>query len=102
MAAAPTTTPIASSLKTDLKQIAAVRLRVLTHDSLPKHGPGRAGNGNFVLTDFTVTRRRQGAADSTSAYADHEQPSYPVAGRDRRRSEDAAGRSTSATARRPR
>ena len=30
-AAAPTTTPIASSIKTDLKQIAAVRLRTLTH-----------------------------------------------------------------------
>ena len=30
----------------------AIRIEVLPHDSLPKKGPGRAGNGNFVLSEF--------------------------------------------------
>lgn len=33
------------------KSIAAIRLEVLPDDSLPARGPGRAGNGNFVLTE---------------------------------------------------
>lgn len=62
---------------TDLPQIAAVRLRVLTHDSLPKNGPGTAGNGNFVLSDFVlrVGNEKQAIA---RAFADHEQPNFPV------------------------
>lgn len=31
--------------------ISALRLDALPHDSLPSKGPGRAGNGNFVLTE---------------------------------------------------
>jgi hypothetical protein len=64
--------------KTSLKRVAAVRLRVLTHGSLPKQGPGMAGNGNFVLTDFeaNVGGVEQGIA---RAFADHEQPNYPIA-----------------------
>jgi hypothetical protein len=65
------------SMTTELKQLAAVRLRVLTHPSLPRRGPGRAGNGNFVLTDFQVTVGDQKLAFA-SAYADHEQPSFPA------------------------
>ncbi len=64
-------------VKTDLKQIAAVRLRALTHPSLPRKGPGRAGNGNFVLTDFSVSVGDK-ELDFKTAYADHEQPSYPA------------------------
>jgi hypothetical protein len=64
-------------IKTELKQVAAVRLRTLTHPSLPRTGPGRAGNGNFVLTDFTVSVSGQDL-DFKTAYADHEQPSYPA------------------------
>lgn len=64
-------------VKTDLKQIAAVRLRTLTHPSLPRQGPGRAGNGNFVLTDITVSIGGN-ELDFKSAFADHEQPSYPA------------------------
>ncbi len=63
--------------KTDLKQLAAVRLRTLTHPSLPRKGPGRASNGNFVLTDFTAKLGDQ-ELDFKTAYADHEQPSYPA------------------------
>jgi mono/diheme cytochrome c family protein len=39
---------------TRLKNITAVRLEALAHDSLVKGGPGRASNGNFALSNFTV------------------------------------------------
>jgi hypothetical protein len=64
-------------LTTELPQIGAIRLRALTHPSLPRKGPGRAGNGNFVLTDFQVTLGGQ-ELEFKSAYADHEQPSFPA------------------------
>jgi hypothetical protein len=35
--------------------ITAIRLEVLPDDSLPAKGPGRAGDGNFVLNEFKVT-----------------------------------------------
>ncbi|MBS0202174.1 MAG: PSD1 domain-containing protein [Planctomycetes bacterium] len=64
-------------LSTELPTVAAVRLRLLTHDDLPKGGPGTAGNGNFVLTDFTirVSDQKQMIA---RAFADHEQPGFPI------------------------
>ncbi len=65
--------------KTDLKKFAALRLRVLTHESLPKQGPGRAGNGNFVLTKVTVSASGE-PLKIAAAQADHEQPEYGVAG----------------------
>ncbi|HEX3150749.1 MAG TPA: DUF1549 domain-containing protein [Gemmataceae bacterium] len=37
-----------------LSNITGLRLEVLSDDSLPAKGPGRAGNGNFVLHEFTV------------------------------------------------
>ena len=57
--------------------ITAVRLRTLTHPSLPSNGPGTAGNGNFILTDIAL---KMGSADSrfVQAWADHSQPDYPV------------------------
>lgn len=62
--------------------IRAVQLEVLTHPSLPKQGPGRAGNGNFVLTEFTMTVRdeaRDGSAvEFESAAAEHSQPNFPI------------------------
>ncbi len=67
------------SASTALKQVAAVRLRALTDDSLPNHGPGMARNGNFVLTDFEVTVDGKDLA-FVQAYADHAQPDYPVSG----------------------
>jgi Protein of unknown function (DUF1553)/Protein of unknown function (DUF1549) len=39
---------------TALKGITAIRLEVLTDDSLPHHGPGRQDNGNFHLSEFRV------------------------------------------------
>jgi mono/diheme cytochrome c family protein len=40
---------------THLTQMTAIRLEALAHPSMVKSGPGRAGNGNFALTDFRVT-----------------------------------------------
>jgi hypothetical protein len=41
--------------ETDLTDITGVRLEVLSDDSLPNKGPGRAPDGNFVLTEFGLT-----------------------------------------------
>jgi hypothetical protein len=40
---------------TKLKTITAVRLEALPDPSLPAQGPGRAGDGNFVLNEFTAS-----------------------------------------------
>ena len=39
---------------TDLRHITAIRLEALSDPRLPGGGPGRAGNGNFVLNQFVV------------------------------------------------
>ncbi|MCA9062913.1 MAG: PSD1 domain-containing protein [Planctomycetaceae bacterium] len=57
--------------------ITAIQLEVLPDDSLPQKGPGRAGNGNFVLSEFIV-RAQTGeneprAVGFTSAVASYEQ-----------------------------
>jgi HEAT repeat protein len=41
-------------LRTDRRTITALKLEALPDRSLPGGGPGRAGNGNFVLTKLTV------------------------------------------------
>src|SRR5262249_42237950 len=40
--------------RTDLMGITAIRLEVLPDKSLPGQGPGRAPNGNFVLSEIKV------------------------------------------------
>jgi mono/diheme cytochrome c family protein len=69
------------TLKTDLKNITAVRLTALRHPSLAGGGLSR-GNGNFVLTGFTVS---VAAGDGkpepvrlARAEADFSQPGFPV------------------------
>ncbi|MFM7245402.1 MAG: WD40 repeat domain-containing protein [Planctomycetaceae bacterium] len=66
------------------RQVAAIRLEVLADDTLPQKGPGRAGNGNFVLSTFAVLAGPPGGGPATavrfaSAQADFEQPKYGVA-----------------------
>jgi WD40 repeat protein len=39
---------------TDLRGITAFRLELLADERLPSGGPGRAGNGNFLLVEFRV------------------------------------------------
>ena len=47
------------------ERITAVRLEVLPDDKLPAKGPGRASNGNFVLSTFAVEAKP--AADNAAA-----------------------------------
>jgi hypothetical protein len=63
--------------RTELKKIRAIRLRVLTHASLPRQGPGMASNGNFVLTEVRVNVAGQ-ERPIVRAFADHEQTGYPA------------------------
>jgi hypothetical protein len=42
-------------VNTRLSGITGFRIEVLPDDSLPGKGPGRAGNGNFVLSEFKVS-----------------------------------------------
>ncbi|MEZ6047099.1 MAG: DUF1553 domain-containing protein [Planctomycetaceae bacterium] len=42
-----------------LKQITAVRLEVLPHDSLPNKGPGRAENGNLHLNEVHLLQSNE-------------------------------------------
>ncbi len=64
----------------------SIRLEVLPDPSLPSQGPGRAGNGNFVVTTFSVLYGEPGKADTPTkatfccATAEHEQPNFTAAG----------------------
>ena len=64
-------------VRTPGKQITAIRLRVLPHESLPSGGPGLAENGNFVLTNFGV-RVGDVASSIVMAAADHSQAGYSI------------------------
>jgi hypothetical protein len=59
------------------RNLTAVRLRVLTDESLPKNGPGAASNGNFVLSkiELHIDGKQQVLGGS---WADHSQPDYDV------------------------
>jgi Protein of unknown function (DUF1553)/Protein of unknown function (DUF1549) len=46
-----------------------IRLEALSHPSLAKGGPGRAENGNFALTDFTVVLKPKQGANKPLALA---------------------------------
>ena len=50
----PATDTYTLVVKNPPQGITAFRLEVLPDDSLPAKGPGRAGNGNFVLSEFIV------------------------------------------------
>ncbi len=66
--------------RVDPQKIASLRLDVLPHPSLPKGGPGRAGNGNFVLADVKLADGTGNAIPlSNVALADYSQPGHHVA-----------------------
>ncbi len=51
------------TVDTELTDIRHIRLEALADASLAKHGPGRAANGNFALSDFKVSAApRNGSA----------------------------------------
>lgn len=68
----------------DAERVSAVRLEVLPDKSLVKEGPGRADNGNFVLTTFSVTasptngEETPKAIELTAAKADFSQGDWQV------------------------
>jgi len=66
-----------------LGTISAIRLEALPDDSLPGRGPGRAVNGNFVMTDIRIAVNAPGAAvrsvDFKTAVAAFSQQQFPVA-----------------------
>ncbi|HEY1084651.1 MAG TPA: DUF1549 domain-containing protein [Prosthecobacter sp.] len=47
--------------KTTLENITAIKLEVLPDDRLPNNGPGLAPDGNFVLSEFSVSATPLGA-----------------------------------------
>ncbi len=54
---------------TDLKGITGFRLEALSDDSLPKKGPGRAGSGNFVLSELRVAQASVKDPAATKSFA---------------------------------
>lgn len=64
----------------------SIRLEVLPDPNLPSQGPGRAGNGNFVVTTFAMLFGAPGKPETPTkaafccAKADHDQPNFKVAG----------------------
>uniref|UniRef100_UPI00286D15B9 DUF1549 and DUF1553 domain-containing protein n=1 Tax=Armatimonas sp. TaxID=1872638 RepID=UPI00286D15B9 len=63
------------TLKTSQKQLVALRIEALTHPSLVKGGPGRASNGNFALSNVSIS----GGGKFISTKTDFEQAGLPVA-----------------------
>ncbi len=70
--------------RTKLNGITAIRLEALTDASLPAKGPGRAGNGNFVLNEFKLSFTPPGEKKAKpialkNAQADFGQAGFPAA-----------------------
>lgn len=71
---------------TPLAKITAVRIEALPHPSLPQGGPGRAGNGNFALSEIrmsAVARQASGKGQIlplTDARASYEQAGFAASG----------------------
>lgn len=65
---------------TDLSGITGVRLEAMADDRLPQGGPGRGADGNFLITQFTVTAApTDGSAPAqdvvlANARSDHAEP----------------------------
>lgn len=70
------------SLPPSQKRVAAIRLQLIPHESLPQNGPGRAGNGNIVLTrvEFYRGNSETGTPLAVVRVAhDHAQPGFSAA-----------------------
>jgi hypothetical protein len=68
-----------STARSPLTKIRSVRLEVLTDDSLPNNGPGRADSGNFVLSEFWFRTGDGRELRFSRAGAEHSQAGYAVA-----------------------
>jgi len=80
----PATDTFVLELNTSMKGIRAFRLEALPDDRLPAKGPGRAGNGNFVLSEFKVrvydAAGQRTAVELVDPTVDFAQDGWPVAG----------------------
>ena len=56
--ASPATDTYTIQVDTWPRDFTAIRIEVLPDESLPQQGPGRAGNGNFVLSEFELSMER--------------------------------------------
>lgn len=73
----PADTYVVHGVAPETGTVTSVRLEALTHPSLPKNGPGRAGNGNFVLSNFVF--ETDGIPHRfRKAVADHSQNGHDV------------------------
>jgi hypothetical protein len=61
------------------KKVTAVRLELLTDDSLPHRGPGRQDNGNLHLSEFTVSVGKGKPMPLRAPSSDYDQPGWTVA-----------------------
>jgi len=71
------------SATSPFKEITAIRLEALPDPRLPNNGPGRAADGNFILSGFHVLAGQKGALKQVqfdSARATFEQDKYAIAG----------------------
>jgi len=69
--------------RSKLEKITGVMLEVLPDDSLPRFGPGQAGDGNFVLSEFELrwgegTNSASQPVKFVDARADYSQPEFPI------------------------
>ncbi len=76
--AAPAKETHAVTIKIVPKGITAFRLEAFSDPTLPGGGPGRSGNGNFVLTTLSVKVGSK-AVVLQKATADHSQDQFPIA-----------------------
>ncbi|MBT6846255.1 MAG: DUF1549 domain-containing protein, partial [Planctomycetaceae bacterium] len=64
------------------QRVTAIRLEPKTHSNLPLGGPGRASNGNFVLSEFkaylTTAEGTRTELPIARAIADHSQDGFPI------------------------
>ncbi len=78
----PNTTTYTVKLRTELTGVRAIKLEMLTHDSLPSNGPAR-GNGdkpNAIITEATLLDGRQNPVALHSARAGFSQNGWDVSG----------------------
>ena len=65
--------------------VTAIRIEVLPDETLPSRGPGRAANGNFVLSEFSVeilptaAQKKETPVVFNAVTADYSQAGWPVA-----------------------
>ena len=67
-----------ATARSPLTKIRSVRLEALVDDSLPKRGPGRSGDGSFVLSEFWFRTGDGRELRFSEGYAEHSEQSHDV------------------------